>query len=175
VARGNEMIEFMYKRRRLFLLLSLFSILLTFTISTPARGQESPQLKITGIDASEFPIIRFTLIASDTESVRIPTIDGVEFSENGEPVSEPELDETLSGIELIVVLDANSTYNTRDELGGLTRREKVRDSIVRFSNQFMDPTQKDRVSIVVPDEDAGRLLLDRAPLSMKLTSMILRS
>jgi hypothetical protein len=26
----------------------------------------------------------------------------------------------------------------------------------------MDPTQKDRVSIVVPDEDAGRLLLDRA-------------
>jgi hypothetical protein len=66
------------------------------------------------------------------------------------------------GIELIVVIDANPDIESHDEPGGVSRREKVRDSILRFAESYMDGSQLDRVTIIVPEADAPAVLLDNA-------------
>jgi len=65
-------------------------------------------------------------------------------------------------VEMIFVIDANSTIDERDRAGDITRAEKVRDSIIRYADSFMDEAQLDRVSVIVPGQGGGRVLLDRA-------------
>ncbi len=115
------------------------------------------------MDASEFPVIRLRLIATDGENRRVQNLDGLILVEDGASVDAYETSELPVGTEVIFVIDANSTIDDRDEAGGLTRREKVRESIIRYANDFMDQSQLDRVSIVVPGDDgSATLLLDRA-------------
>lgn len=137
-----------------------------------AMAQDQPVIVVTGSDVSEFPIVRLTIIAVDSEGNRLEFLPGLAVSEDGSPATILDLGETLAGFEYIFVIDANETYNDTDQPGGLTRREMVRDSIVEFANSFMNQAQLDRVSIIVPGEEGAAVLVDRTQFHTSLINEI---
>jgi len=150
------------RKHHQFLKLLFLALILSALSSVPVIwAQSESRLDITGVDASAFPIVQFTIIAADDTSSRQPDLAGLNLSENGTPVTDFLVTEVPVGTELIFVIDANSTINDQDEAGGLMRRDKVRESILRYANEFMDDTQLDRASIIIPAEDGAQLLLDR--------------
>lgn len=139
-------------------------LLFLFLIGVPSAvlAQEGPRLDITSVDTSAFPTIQLNLIAAGENSRRIRDLSGLRLSEGTTAIADFEVDDVPIGVEMIFVIDANSTIDDRDQAGGLTRSEKVRDSIVRYADRFMDEAQLDRVSVIVPGQNGGRVLLDRA-------------
>ncbi len=152
----------MQKHRIIPCLLILFFVLMSLLGLPAVIAQEGNRLDISSVDVSQFPEIRLTFIATDAESRRLPDVAGIELRENGTPIADFQVTDEPVGTELTFVIDANSTFNNRDDAGGLSRREKVRDSIVRYASQFMDVAQLDRVSIIVPAADSPTVLLDQA-------------
>lgn len=147
-------------RRWLFLLLFSPTLLFLFVLhNVPLLAQnESPLLKLSPPDTEEFPDISFNLFALNSDVSVITDLRGLILTEDGISVTE-FLSETLKvGAEVIFVIDANTDIEERDEDGGPSRREIVRDSIHRFVDLYMDPSGLDRVSIIVPDERSGRFL-----------------
>jgi hypothetical protein len=156
------MIQITKERRKISLFL-LFLALLSLLSLSSALAQAESRLEITAVDASEFPVIRLKLIAADSESNRLEGLEGLILAEDGNSVEAFETGEKPVGTEVIFVVDSNATIDDRDEAGGLTRREKVRESIIRYATEFMDQSQLDRVSIMVPGDDGTpQILLDRA-------------
>ena len=150
-------------RSHRYLLIISFVVVLSLLVGlVPALAQAEPRLEISVIDASDFPDVRLAVIATDGESQRRPGVDGLVLRENDVPVEAYDVAELPVGIELIVVIDANPDIESHDEPGGPSRREKVRDSILRFAEEYMDSTQLDRVTIIVPEGDAPAVLLDSA-------------
>ncbi|MDX1614342.1 MAG: FHA domain-containing protein [Candidatus Promineifilaceae bacterium] len=141
----------------------VFSLMLLLFLLAPALvlGQDVVRLEITSEDATGFPEIAATILATDGESRRIANLGGISVAEDGQPVSDVELLEAEVGVEVIFVIDANRDFDSRDGTN-TTRREKVRDSINRFAFEYMSDAQLDRVSIIVPEEQQPRLLLERA-------------
>lgn len=148
------------RSHRFLLLFSLVIVLLIAGLA-PVVAQGESRLEISVVDSSEFPDVRVAIIATDGESRRQPGIAGLALRENDLPVESYEVAELPVGIELTFVIDANPDIEARDE-GGPTRYEKVRDSILRFAEMYMDAAQLDRVSIIVPDGQDASVLLDRA-------------
>ena len=150
-------------RSHRYLLFISFVVMLSLLVGLgPALAQAEPRLEISVIDTSEFPNVRVAVIATDGESQRRPGVDGLVLHENDAPVGAYDVAELPVGIELIVVIDDNPDIESHDEPGGLSRREKVRDSILRFAEEYMDATQLDRVTIIVPEAGAPAVLLDSA-------------
>lgn len=159
----KAMKKLMHNHRKIspkHLLISIIFLLLLSVSS--AVAQDNSRLDISGIDGSNFPIVQFYIIASDGTSVRIGDLTGLEVSENNVPVAELGMEEVAIGTELFILIDANSNIVARDRAGDLTRLEKVRDSIVSYASQYMDDTQLDRVTIIVPGEDGAAVLLDES-------------
>jgi hypothetical protein len=137
----------------------LLTIVLAVLLPGLAAGQQDgPRLQIAGVDADDFPSITLRLQALDGENRHIEDLQGLALYEDGQPVADFETRPLDIGVELFFVIDANSTIEDRDEAGGATRREKVRDSIIRYAERFMDPTQLDRVTIIVPEGIGGRFV-----------------
>jgi hypothetical protein len=132
-------------------------ILLT-TLQAKSQEAEEEQLEIAAIDISNYPNIILNLIVLDGKGEVPADMMGFILSEDGEPITEFSARQVSKGVDLIVVIDANTSIENRDEANGLSRREKVRDSIVRYANHLMDPREQDRVSIIVPGEGDGRFL-----------------
>lgn len=137
-----------------------------------ATAQDQPVIVVTGSDVSDFPIVRITIIAVDGDGNRLEVLPGLSVSEDGSPATILNLGETAAGFEYIFVIDANETYNDRDQPDGLTRREMVRDSIVEFASSFMNQAQLDRVSIIVPGEEGTAVLVDRTQFHTSLINEI---
>ena len=143
----------------------ILAILLVVSTSGFATGQQdSPHLQISGIDVTGFPTIIFRLEALDNDNNSISELADLAIFEDGQPILHFETRPLDTGVDLFFVIDANSTIEDRDEGEGLSRREKVRDSIIRYANRFMDPTQMDRVTVIVPEGTGGRFL-DRPSMS----------
>jgi hypothetical protein len=130
----------------------------------PAAAQEEDEpeaaaaaIYVTKVDAAAFPLVAVDLIATDDESKPVSSLAELALSENGTAIADFEVSSRLVGVEVVFVIDANRTFNERDG-DNLTRREEVRDTIVRFASRFMNQAQLDRVSIVVPDGETGRFL-----------------
>ena len=136
------------------------------------QPQRQPIVIVTGSDASDFPIVRLTVIAIDGEGNRLEILSGLTVNENGSPVEVLDIGETVAGVEYIFVLDANETYNDQDQQSGLTRREMVRDSIVDFASNFMNQAQMDRVTILIPGEEGAALLVDRSQFHTEVINEI---
>ena len=149
----------MFLLRRAHLIRFLALCILLGTAVTAVSAQDQGRLQITQFDSSQFPTISFTLIATDENSKPLLNVNTLTMRENGQPISDPQFATQPKGVEVAFVLDANPTYNTRDG-GDPPRREKVRDSLVLFATQYMSQTQMDRVWIIAPDGDSGRLLGD---------------
>ncbi len=151
----------------------LIIVLLSLAIGGQAAiAQDQPVIVVTGSDVSEFPIVRITIIAVDSEGNRLEVLPGLAVSEDGSPATILDLGETIAGFEYIFVIDANEMYNDQDLPDGLTRREMVRDSIVEFANSFMNQAQLDRVSIIVPGEEGAAVLVDRTQFHTSLINEI---
>ncbi len=139
------------------------AIILTIALAMFAPGllsaqEDGARLHVVDVDASDFPTIIFRLEAIDGENNRIDDLQGLALAEDGQPIGEFEARPLDVGVDLYFIIDANSTIEDRDEADGATRREKVRDSIIRYAERFMDPTQLDRVTVIVPDGAGGRFL-----------------
>lgn len=138
--------------------LVLTILIAVFVPSLVAGQQDGPRVRIVAVDAGEFPGMTVLLEAVDGQNNRIDDLQGLTLFEDGEAVADFEAQPLDVGVDLFFVIDANSTIEDRDEVGGATRREKVRDSIIRYADRFMDPAQLDRVTIIVPEGPSGRFL-----------------
>jgi hypothetical protein len=141
-------------------LLCLFVLSLSgqgFVMAQDEGEAEIAQLRITRVDASRFPEVSFNLLAVGVESKPVPSLPDLALNESGAPVADFQVGAVPAGIEIVFVIDANRTINQRDG-DNFSRREEVRDSIVRFAGQFMNQSQLDRVYIVVPDGSGARFL-----------------
>jgi hypothetical protein len=156
--------EIMSRLKRFSLALLLFLLFTWPTFVAAAAQSDSPRLEISKIDTSRFPEISFHLVYLDADNRVVLDFSGLELLEDGRAIADHETEPVDVGTELIVVVDANTSIEQLDEAGGLTRREKVRDSLVRYANLFMNPMQVDSVSIIVPEGDGGRFL-DKAALT----------
>ncbi|MCI0394892.1 MAG: FHA domain-containing protein, partial [Chloroflexi bacterium] len=124
----------------------------------PAAAQEEGvRLEVVRVDTSDFPEIVLGLAATDSQNNLVTDFAGLRISEGDTQLTEFDTEQTRVGVELIFVIDANTTINQLDD-GELSRREKVRDSIVNYARQFMSQAQEDLVTIVVPGEGGGQFL-----------------
>jgi len=127
------------------------------------NAQEEPHLRLVAVDTTAFPTVSITLLSADFHSAPVD-LSNLSIRENGAPITELTFTNVPTGIDVIFVLDANIGFDERDDDSGLTRREKVLESIRRFSTQYMNPDGLDTVSIVVPDDggQSGRFLISEA-------------
>lgn len=117
-------------------------------------------LEIATIDLSEFPIVGLNLIATDARSRPMRDLGALRLRENGVPVADYTIAPLTAGVNVVFVVDANRRIQESDDESGLTRLQKVKDSILLFSGRFMDLAQRDRVSVLVPDGTNGRFLIE---------------
>jgi hypothetical protein len=143
-------------------LISLTILVVALLTWASAGAQEGVRVDITGVDTSDFPLVALDVIAVGQNSRRLGELPGLAVTEAGQPVEVVDIDTVSKGVHVFFVIDANRTFNTRDAAGGPTRREVVRDGIIRFAEAYMSQAQLDRVSIIVPDGDQPRLLLSDA-------------
>ena len=148
--------------RRRSLIITVTVTLFALASLGPLLAQAEPRLEIMAVDTSDFPDVRVLLVATDGESQRQSDVKGLVLRENDEPVEAYEVAESPVGIDLFIVIDANLDFESHDEPGGASRREKVRDSIVQFAESQMDGGQLDRVTIIVPEGGEPAVLLDSA-------------
>ena len=136
-------------------------------------AQEDSQLRLVSVDITSFPTVYITLLTADSRSAPAD-LSTISLRENGTPVTDLTLTNVPSGVDVTFVLDANIGFNEIDDDTGLTRREKVRDTIQRFATQYMSPDGLDTASIVVPGEDAqsGLFLLQDATAAQDVVTAI---
>jgi len=149
--------------RRYVALIILFALAGLQLILVSAQA-EPVKLFISEIDTSQFPEISFNLVALDPQNRVILDVSEILLREDDETIADYTVEAVDVGTELIIVIDADESIEQRDQADGPTRREKVRDSIIRYANLFMDPTELDEVTIIVPDGDGSRIL-DKAGMS----------
>lgn len=134
---------------------TLTSLLLLLLLGGLGLGSASAQsdvdLRITGVDLSEFPEVNVRVLAIDGRGAPVADLGNLVVRENRAPVAERTLSRTPAGVDLVFVLDANPSLLQSDDGSGVTRLEKVRASLERFATQAMDGDGLDRVSFVVPD------------------------
>ncbi len=138
---------------------TILSSLLGLTLIVPVVAQnEITRLVISEVQNSEFPVISLNLFAVDTENKIITDYSNLTLMEGDRTIADFNTESLDVGTDLIIVIDADTTIEQSDEDGGQSRREKVRDSIIRYANFFMDPMQLDRVTIIVPEGQEARIL-----------------
>jgi hypothetical protein len=146
-------------QRSFFKLFLSFLFLLMLVSPVIAQVGEGTRLRITQIDSTEFPDVAVRIAATDAENNLVSDLAGLAVTENGEEIADFDRNQVAVGIDLIFVIDANTTIEQIDEGSTLSRREKVRDSINDYANNIMDSGgQDDIVSIIVPDGEGGRFL-----------------
>ena len=152
----------------------LLALFLSLAWTLPATAQDDLDLQLVGIDASEFPVIRVTLLTADSQGRPVTDLSQLTVSENGTPVSDISFDKVPAGVDVVLVIDANPDIVGVDDDTGLTRLEKARESIRRFAEFYMNPAGLDRVSIIVPGADgqSGQYLVRDAVLPEEVMNAI---
>ncbi len=151
------------QKRRYVALIFLFMLVGIQLIFVSAQA-EPIKLFLSEVDTSRFPEISFNLVALDPQNRVILDVSEILLKEDDKTIIDYAVEPMDVGTDLIIVIDADESIEQRDQADGPTRREKVRDSIIRYANLFMDPTQLDGVTIIVPEGDGGRIL-DKAGMS----------
>ncbi len=152
-------------------------ILLLFLLGsgTAVAAQEdlpdpTPPLRIARLDTAEFPQITLHLAAADPRQPLREDLVGLTVTENDKPITDFSLAREAVGVDLIFVVDANESVNTVDVEGEQTRLKKVQDALTRFATQYMDPAGLDRVSVLVPEVENGRFLVQDATTPTELVN-----
>lgn len=148
-------------------------VLIVFTVSLgfwqlpgfrpPVVAQEAlpaTRLEIASVDVSSFPTLGLNLIVTDRQSRPRRELQALRVRENGAPVADYEIVSVTAGTDLYLVVDASSRIQEADDEGGLTRLQKVKDSVLNYAGRFMDLAGRDHVTLIVPGEEAPRVLAD---------------
>lgn len=133
---------------------------------------EQLPLRIARLDPTDFPRITFYLAAADPRQPLREDLVGFTLSENGLPVTNFTLAREAVGIDLVIILDANESILAVDGEREPTRLKKVQDALVRFATQAMDPAGLDRISVLVPEGENGRFLLQNGVTPGELVNAI---
>lgn len=145
------------------------------TMATAAHAQEGDdeaQLRITAVNFSTFPIVRVSAFLNDGQHRPLADLSTLSLRENNIPLLY-ELVNTPVGIDVTFIIDADGQYGAVSADGnGRSRQQKVRDSIVRYAEQFMNPDGLDRVSVIVPDGTEARYLIQDATFPADLVAAI---
>ncbi|MDX1416653.1 MAG: FHA domain-containing protein [Candidatus Promineifilaceae bacterium] len=153
--------------------LAVTLLLMIACFTAAVYGQNENRLEIAAVDTSEFPVVRVTLVTADSRSAPAD-LTNLTISENGIPVTDFMLDSVAAGMDAIFVIDANTGFDEVDDDSGLTRREKIYESIQRFTSQYMNPEGLDRISIVIPSDggQSGDLLIQQEGDPQKVLAAI---
>ena len=94
--------------------------------------------------------------------------------ENGVPIADAQVQFVPVGVDIIFVLDADSSLNIFDEGRSETRLQTVQTSLERYASRFMNPSGLDRVSLLVPDvaNEAGQFLVQDATTPDNLVAAV---
>jgi Mg-chelatase subunit ChlD len=135
-------------------------------------AQERTLLRVTRLDTSDFPLVRVNLITADSRGAPLTDLSALSLRENGIPIGDLEVTSVAIGVDVIFVIDANTSFAEVDDDSDLTRSGKVQASITRFVTQFM--TERDRVTMVVPSADGagGEFLLEDAAAASAVVDAI---
>ncbi len=146
--------------------IGLLFLLLCGAHATASAQPEPPEptipLRVARLDTGAYPQITLHLAAADPRQPLREELVGLTLAENEAPIPNFSLAREAVGVDLFFIIDANESIVTVDVEGEETRLKKVQDALVRFATQFMDPAGLDRVSVIVPDEEGGRFLVQDA-------------
>ena len=151
-------------RIALYTALGLLATLLgTALAATPAWAQDSraqSRLEIASVDTSLFPTVGVNLIVTDAQSRPLRELQGLRLRENGVPVADFEVRPFTAGTDLFLIVDANSRIQEAEDESGVTRLQKVKDSILAYAGRFMDLAGRDHVTVIVPGGGGPRVLAE---------------
>ncbi|MCP4427030.1 MAG: FHA domain-containing protein [Chloroflexi bacterium] len=144
------------------LILGVVGLVLVWAFAVGAQGEA--RLWLGEPDVSAFPLVRVPLHTADSQGAPIADLSALRLRENGIPL-DFAVTAVPTGMDIIFVLDATAAFETVDDGGGLTRREKTADAVSQFAGRFMSRDGADRASVIVPDEGGqnGRFLLQNSP------------
>jgi hypothetical protein len=151
--------------RFLFFVAALLALLgLSSGVDAAQVAGERENLRITAVDASDFPTVSVRVLATTAGSAPIADLSRLVLREDGAPITDVTTAQVPVGVDLVLVIDANPDILQFDDRSGLSRRDKVVASVARYAAQFMDPAGLDRVSVVVPNEtgEAAAFLMQDA-------------
>lgn len=142
------------RRGHLLFYIAVLAILLfgSAGLLTAQVESEIINLRLTGVDHSDFPAVRVRVLATGKGSEPINDFSRLVVRENGMPVESATAAAVPVGTDVVMVLDANPDYLLVDDRSGLSRRDKVAAGIAAYTERFMNPAAPDRVSVIVPDE-----------------------
>jgi hypothetical protein len=130
-------------------------ILLGIAPSYAVLAQAEPIIRLTKLDITAFPEVRLNFFAADDRLSPITDFRGLTLTENGEPITDFTVSRAPTGVEVFLIVDANSGILQVDAGQTLSRREIMRNSITRYATDFMGIGGQDRVHIVVPSPEGG--------------------
>lgn len=128
-----------------------------FAAAQQVEGERN-DLRITAVDSSTFPTVAVRVLTTAAGSAPIADLSRLILRENGVPVADTAISRTPVGVDIALVLDANTDFLLFDDRSGLSRRDKVAAGVARFAAQFMNPAGLDRVSIIAPDDTGENAL-----------------
>ncbi len=151
----------------LILVALLLGVLKTAVLAQPAPTPdapvETPPLRLVHLETADFPALTLLLATADPRQPLPEELTALAqqltLQEAGTPVTNFSLTPQRVGIDLLILIDANNTIYSADGEGQPARLKKVQDALIRFATENMDPTGLDRVSVIVPDGENGRFLL----------------
>src|SRR5690554_6199595 len=127
---------------RAFIIFAFIVVLWQFpgadSLAVAQEDLPATRLEITSVDTGQFPTLGLNLIVTNRQSRPQRELQSLRVRENGAPVSDYEIVSITAGTELYLIIDANSRIQEADDEGGLTRLQKVKDSVLNYAGRFMD-------------------------------------
>ncbi|VAW35962.1 hypothetical protein MNBD_CHLOROFLEXI01-459 [hydrothermal vent metagenome] len=125
-------------------------------------AQEGVQLRLGAPELSAFPEVRLNVLSADGQGAPLAEaeLSRLTLRENGVPIADAQVQYVPVGVDIIFVLDADSSLDIIDAGSSETRLQVVQAALQRYASRFMSPTGLDRISLLVPDEAnaSGRFL-----------------
>lgn len=149
---------------RAFIVLAIIVVLWQFpgsdSLAVAQEDLPATRLEIASVDTDQFPTLGLNLIVTNRQSRPQRELQSLRVRENGAPVADYEILSITAGTDLYLIIDANSRIQEADDEGGLTRLQKVKDSVLNYAGRFMDLAGRDHVTLIVPGADGPRALAD---------------
>lgn len=155
--------------------ISAFIIISVLLITAVTALAQASELTLGEPDTSDFPIIKVNVQTSGANNAPLTEADleNLRLRENGVPISDFDLRYVPEGIDLMLVLDVDSTILLPD-VDERTRLEMVQDTVNRYASRFMSPSGLDRVSVIVPNRanNGSTFLVQDTALSDELVNAL---